>query len=94
METDPVSETLSSLVFRIPEDGQSSKTQSFCVNYYIHYCEVFKGLIHCYAAAEFIFLSLFVGNQNNLTSFTLMRPHFETFNYHITMHKHTKNMVV
>jgi hypothetical protein len=29
METDPVSETLCFLVFRIPEDGQSPKIQYF-----------------------------------------------------------------
>jgi hypothetical protein len=31
METDPVSEALCFLVFRIPDDGQSWKTQYFCI---------------------------------------------------------------
>jgi hypothetical protein len=34
-ETYPVSETLCSLVFRIPDDGQSPKTQQFRVLYTI-----------------------------------------------------------
>jgi hypothetical protein len=51
-ETDPVSETLCSLVFRIPDDGQSSKVNNSV--YYTISSELFKQhgfpwvLIHIY----------------------------------------------